>query len=55
MVQSCLICKKEATGKEQLGVMYTPSGMCAHYKCVVSYGFQKFINETSTSKRNKKF
>ena len=52
MVNSvCLICKKEVTGKEPLGIMYTPINKVAHYKCVVAYGYSKFINETA--KRNK--
>lgn len=49
--QVCLLCKKEATGKEPLGIMFTPIGRVAHYKCVVAYGYSKFINETA--KRNK--
>lgn len=52
MVNSvCLICKKEVTGKEPLGIMYTPINKVAHYKCVVAYGYSKFINETA--KHNK--
>ena len=49
MCNSCLVCSKPVTKRETLGFMETPKGGLAHYKCVVKYGYQKFVQETAQS------